>query len=456
MVVDDVPEHAQAITDCIQSLGASCATVIYTAEHDPPPSLFRGARVVFMDLQLVNKAAGDFNMHFAVIQQILTKSIKQSGGTFLLVLWTDEPSRVNELKTYLQKNMYERNPHARPVDICALSKTDFMTGDPNAPKALATELQKLIAKTPSISALMNWESEIVVAADKVLNSIVDLGDSDGTGLGTLLKHIAIETTGNEIATSSPRTALHQAFLPLLSDQIVFDTEPQAESLDPWNNAYDGAAEKLDRLERAKAAKLNTRLHLRSMQNNRDVKSISWGAICRLEDNFPWSDFDVDNEADFIKNYVEKKISLDWMKKTDPINGKKTCNHASDSAIYAQIKILQIRIDAACDFAQFTGGPIPYVLAAFIPANPAAEGRALKLRDNATAWLSPVLDVPNLCEEPESARGNLLVIHRFTRNRGIKQAEKLQVVACMKEQLLSQLIASISYHGSRLGITRIDG
>lgn len=452
VIIDDDLDHAKSIAECIQGLGSSCATVIHTTESDPPKELFLGVRVIFMDLQLINKSLGNFNSHYGEIQRILTHVVNPSGGPFLLVLWTDRPEKAEGLEEYLRSNMYARAPYAKPAKICALSKIKFMLGTPKAAENLKEALQKEIAESPSIAALMHWEAEIALAADRVLTGIVDISKDRDSDLGSVLKLLANETTGTGAAASSPRRALHQAFLPLLSDQINFAAEMPDSSPTFWSKAYADAPSQA--ASRSQAATLNTRLHLRTAGNDKSVSPLSWGAICELETDFAWEDFGVEARDHlncgevFISDYVTKKVSLNWMapKSTEVVYGPQPEK-------YPGMRILQIRIDAACDYAQYSGGPIPYVLATFIPVSPpGANGneKATKLVSGATAWLSPVLNLPGL------GLGYLLVDPRFSRVKGKNQAGLFKAIAYIKEQLLAQLIISIANHGARPGITRIVG
>lgn len=433
VVVDDNGLHLDAIASAVQMLGSACARVLYDIENDVPVEPFRGARVIFIDLQLQDRAlTTDFNRHFAEIQRILAKVINPDGGPYLLIVWTDNPTRVTELEIYLER-FFSENPHTRPAALVPLSKTDFIELDTGKLLGSNGELRTAILErlngNPAMAALVQWEVDVLEGASRVLADIVGLASgpaADPAALPTLLRRIANEAVGATNADSDPRYAVHAALLPLLQDHLQ-NTVIELPPGNAWENAFEGAPEILPNLTKDQVSVLNTKLHITQPSTSVAVVGTSWGAICELEDAFAWSEFGYSSVDDYLDKAVGKGIR-------NPLNGYR-----------ANIKIVQVRIGAACDYAQKPDGPIPYVLAAFVPER--SEAKPHSLYENSTGWLSPTLKIGNM------GAGQLFVDPRFTRVRGDTVAEAFVALGRMKEQLLLELIAAVSHHASRPGIVR---
>lgn len=113
----------------------------------------------------------------------------------------------------------------------------------------------------------------------------------------------------------------------------------------------------------------------------------------------------------------------------------------------------VYVGASCDYAQKTDGPIPYVVAAFVPM-PRHAGRISvgghKLAEGSHCWISPLIDLEGF------GIGHLVADPRFTRTRGQDRACQFRAVNRIREQLLMQLISSVARHGDRPGIVSVDG
>lgn len=450
IVVDDDPIHAKAIAACVQELGSVCATVVYSVETDVPPHVFSGARVIFMDLQLQDRTYGDFARHYSEIQRILSNVINPDGGPYMLVLWTDAPERAGELEAYLEQNLFVRSPHTRPLTLLPLSKTDyidFSTGEPSDSIALGKKIRADISSVPSMAALLQWEADVLTATNGVLQNVmsaaVDTGGRRLDALPSVLHRIATDVAGVVQAEADPEAAVHMALLPLLQDQLQYAASKNVPN-EVWMRAFEGAAGPLSILSRASAAKLNSSLHLKLAERG-EIKPVSWGALSGLEDNFPWRDFGLSDAQSYVDDVVIPGVQTKWQfVETDLQTGKLQPGNLR------RIRLGQIRIGAACDFAQKSDGPVPFVLTAFIPVREDHPTKRVELMQRSTAWLSPLLDVGSW------GRGHLFVEPRFLRIRGASQMADLRAFGRLREQLLIELISGISHHSSRPGITQFVG
>lgn len=442
VVVDDSPQHARAIAAGIQELGSACATVIYSVEEDVPAEPFAGARVIFMDLQLLDRSLGDFARHYAEIQRILSAVINPSGGPFLLVLWTDAPDKATELEEYLQANLFTSAPHTRPIALLPLSKADYIDGSGNPTDALAlrTKISESVGGYPAMAALLQWEFDVLASTSGVLGSLLsaatnDTGEAD---LSTLLKRVATEAVGGKHVAADPKMAVHQALLPLLQDRLQHGVGT-AEASATWGHSFDGALDPLPELSRANAAGLNSHIHL---QVSGEFTTTDWGTISALPRTFAWRDFGMKSAAAFVDDVLKKAVATKWDQVESDV--------ASTAKPGRTVRLGQIRIGAACDFAQKKDGPVPFAIVAFVPVRVDSPSKSVELMSSSHAWLSPLMDLP------EWGQGHLFVDPRFVASRGARQLARLSPLVRIREQLLLQLISSISHYSARPGITRFIG
>lgn len=520
VVLDDQPTHLEAISRTITALGSSCVCLTYSDTEDPPVEPFARARVIFMDLQLLDRQiTSDMNRHFAEIQRLLTKLINPDGGPFLLIVWTDKPNQVSVLGEYLEQNLYTRHPHTRPVQLLSMSKSEFInlgSGTEKDPKALRTHILQAVESVPALAALLRWEIEIIEASDRVVGDVLQLAATEpGAGatpdLGAALRRLAIAAVGEPNVRKDARAAIHSALLPLLEDHVQYrsvmearaadgardtptpapdapepttsadrtgpieggepdlpatsstDTDeltgkgtgspptngepallndPDApvdsrggEYKDVWDAALAGP-DRLPDLSRAQAADLNAHLHLGGAGPN--LIATMWGAICELEDDVDWTGELGIESGEAFTNHILGALK-------DP---KKATKPSSQ-----EVRPLQIRIGASCDYAQKTDGPIPYVVAAFVPMPQHAGTISVgghNLADGSHCWISPLIDLEGF------GIGHLVADPRFTRTRGQDRAGRFRAVNRIREQLLMQLISTVARHGDRPGIVSVHG
>ena len=203
VVLDDKPKHLLAIEKTIRELGSSCVCLTYDPKVDPPALPFSRARVIFMDLQLLNDQFNtDFKQHYAEIQRILTSVIKPDAGPYLLVIWTAKHDRVAELEEYLKKNLFSKLPHTRPVKLLGMAKEQFInlsTGEAKDPEAMRDYIAEQLKSVPALAALLEWENEIIAASDRVVADVLRLASTapvvDQPDVGVALRRLAIAAVG---------------------------------------------------------------------------------------------------------------------------------------------------------------------------------------------------------------------------------------------------------------------
>ncbi len=436
VVVDDNETHLGAIVEVIRSLGSECTPVLFKAENDLDPRSFRGVRCLFMDLQLVeNTVATEYARHFANIQTILEDCISASGGPFLLMLWTQQPDRAKELGSYLVENIPDTSRHCLPVAVIPLDKREFIdvaSGALNAGELLRESVVEGLSGNPGLAAFMEWELGVLECSGQVLGDLFGFievavwGNTLNSGLASLFKGLCDAAVGRNNAARDPQGALSLALLPLLSDRLY--GRSLGEPSNSFADAYALGGKSATKLAVQEIAKLNTRLHF-AAPDLPDFVPSDWGVLSGLQPRFPWRRHGLDGKQYFFRDGLGLKSGYYGFK---------------DDHDFAPFKVYQLRVGAACDFAQRTDGPIPFVLAGVVP-DPTGKVPD-KAPRNASNWVSPLISLGgDLCR--------LMVNPRLQYSLSTASAANLRPDLRMRESMLIELVSAIGHHGSRPGIMR---
>jgi hypothetical protein len=326
----------------------------------------------------------------------------------MLIVWTAYPQHCEDLKQFLN----DRLTTARPIAVLGLEKEKFLNVNSGAitnAAGLRTELVNRITSIPQLSVLLEWETDVLLAAGKTLGSLLTLIPTDkrntesySSELDNLLSRLACAAVGPDNVEKDPRAALVQALLPILADRIV--NRWSFDGLEVWKLAITKHGNQTQRggVDSDKGH-LNRMMHLAPVGKETFGPS-DWGSIV----TFPYSFEDTAMTEHFgmtVKELFEEfKVKEGDRAKCTPV---------------------LIRVGAVCDFAQKHAGPIPYLFGIEVPQNIKQD----KL--SPAIWKSPL----------------------FTDDSST--VYKLQVHIRFREQILMELIAAQAGYISRPGIIRFD-
>ena len=441
VVVDDKEEHLLAIVKAFQYLGSPCLGVHYNQESGVDPIHFRGVRCLFMDLHLINShASSDYKSQFSSIASILEDSISMAGGPYVLVLWTEQSHVCDELRAYLDKSIDPAKPYVRPLAVLSLAKEAFITpadgGIIDSSKLQAAVLDSITAN-PQLAALLGWEVDVLSAAGDTLASLLNLIEVEQrktenfpTAVDTILSRLARETVGKPNVEVNQRTAIYSALAPILTDRILNQDVPE-ETQALWKKAVTRHNDKdLEAASPKEAGELNRILHL-AVPGSETLRPTDWGAVVTWP--FDWSDEGVQQFTGLtIKQMLCEEFRL-------------------RSSALEQCKPVLVRIGAACDYAQDNRGPISYLFGLEVPRSAERQldssKNPIKLSD--AIWQSPIFMTPGSQED------SVLYVHfRFPLTFLKDACVNWEVSYRLREQLLMQLITSVSGYVSRPGIVRL--
>lgn len=440
VAVDDRKEHLDAIIECFQHIGSPCIGIHFKDDDEFDRKYFRGVRCLFLDLHLVSGQMGtDHKADFGRIQTILEDNINENGGPFVLVLWTAHPYLKDDLIAYLEKNIDPKLPHAQPLAVLGLAKSDYIqdldAGGVSNPDSLRVAVENVVMSNPQLAALLSWETDVLAAASETLASLLKLVPKNKRTSGeypvfidTVLSRLVRETVGRSHVDVNPRTAISMGLAPILSDRIL--NQSDSETKDIWSKAITRYNDdKLGDASPEEAGEINRMLHL-ALPGSETILSDDWGVVVE----WPYQL----NDAEFkrLTGLTKKQILCEEFKLRS--KAMKNC------------KLVLIRVGAACDYAQNHSGPVMFLLGVEIPENAERQqinGCPAKCTD--AIWKSPVFLMPG-----KKQAFRLYVHIRFPQTCLTEACCKWKVRYRLREQLLMQLINTSSNYNARPGIVQL--
>lgn len=441
VVVDDKKPHLDSILLAFQQLGTPCMGLHFKADAALDKNHFRGVRCLFLDLHLIDGQAGSDNKrHYAVIASILEDNIHQTGGPFVLVVWTEHPQLSDELRDYLDAGLDANKPHARPLAVLCLAKDKFInteTGVPTKPEDLKAAVAEAVASTPQLGALLSWETEVMAAAGDTLASLLGLvppGERTSknfpSAVDTILSRLARETVGSSHVELDHRAALTQSLAPILTDRIM-NQAVQVETKELWKKAVTRYEDRtLGAATPAQAGEVNRMLHL-AVSPAESITPVDWGAVVE------WP-FGAGEEMCLKKTGIKTKQMY--------------CNEFKlASKSIEKCRPVLVRIGAACDYAQNRHGLITYLLGVEVPegAEWQVDGKGNRIGLPNSIWTSPVFAVPGTADP-----FRLYVHFRFPFTQVPDECKDWGVRYRLREQLLMHLISTESSYVARPGIVQL--
>lgn len=424
IAIDDEEDELAKIVASLRELGLACISYNYPDEMPPEPNDVSGIRVLFLDINLIGGASPDqdanvFNAPISLIERLVT----DSNGPYALITWSSTELHGRLMERIEQtESLKNRQPfYARP-----LSKEDY-SGD--AAK-LKDEVEKIFSENSSFGALLDWERRVSRAGETVLAEIHRIseefdGESASEKMDRMLSKLAVDAFGRSHVEHHRFEAVNEALLPILSDalQTHFFAEPDGGIWEQAITKYGEAAG----LQQTTVSKLNTSVVLETAG---DIKPYRRGAILKLPDD--WSK---DEEFERLFGAKPSRVRGEILKLDEP-----------KSPIW-----VLLQAQAACDFAQGRLGPIPYLLAAIVPADHERKKNSdgVELPLPATIWRSPRLaSAGGFCDTDFS----LEVIHGIACQLTRKMLEEngFEVIGRLKDQVVGSIAYEYHSHGSRPG------
>ena len=348
IIVDDNPEDIKRLSNIFYSHGIGCRTIECDGFNmlDEP---LKGIKIAFVDMNFSNTGA-DTAM-FATLCQVLSATISQENGPFILVFWTTHTKDIETFKEYVNRDdTYKTLPN--PVSIVPLDKSQFET---DAAVNLDETLNRICSE-PIANCLFSMGEELQSAAEECLFNIVSLikrEDSWGDNtaytekIRDLFSKIAIQTAGLENGIKMPDVAIKESLGPVFMYNLLNNDSKVWES---FLGLCIEDKEKYSKCSFAEyAPQLNTYYHI-----DQNVADAETRGVVRL----------IDCDDEYFKNKIGQ-TKADWV-----VNVLfKGNNPFSDD-----YKIVAIEYSAACDFAQNKNRLRRYIMGVLCSKNDFVKAR----------------------------------------------------------------------------------
>lgn len=394
LAIDDESKQLEVIQNAFFNCGVPCLPIQYKYELGENNSGIDHIdlenyqpRVVVSDLNLRNGSLGNPMDLVTPIYRLLEKlAIK---GPYMLVFWSGVTEEVEKVMELLQERFH--NQVTLPISYCTISKNTYLN---EKPELLKEKVAQLIAQSPLLNAILDWESRIVESAKQTTNSLFDLTKPDSldptigyqsqhtSEMQKVLAKIGNETVGVLNAKESPELALDLGLAPVLNDQL--NTISSITNRDFWSSAVPSIGEKLD-LQPTLSTKLNTFYHIEKVES--EYPKSCRGVFLKL--NIPSSE---------NKDKIEKINARLGLSLQDIINEEFLLNlgkEAQNSKFVDGTQLGFIEISAECDQAQKKTKLHRYVLAALTPLEREVNNKSVKLYGKNKKAHNGIYRVPNI-------------------------------------------------------------
>lgn len=412
VLIDDKRHHLHGLAHALSRLDSACLP-FHFQDQGPTKRQLRNARVVFCDLHLLSDAmTGDSKTQLGVIVGMLAEGLEVNHGPYVLVIWTENPDKVEGLREYLD----ELDPGQRPLDFVCLDKNRFINtndGELIAEDDLIAEIQKSLGSWAGVTALLWWESAVADAASDLAR---DLWAASGTdvgarpeGLRQTFAKLAKGASGDQRAREQPGMAVNEALVPMLSDRVERTMFPP--------EIWEPAVEFDDQSHAVPTALLNTLVHLDFIHGLSPFQRGSATELKPGEQREEWFKANFGHsDAEIIEAFGFK--------------GQRLTDAANDASWH----LVQIR--AACDEAQGKPGLLPFVLCAVLSTKSNDLPRP-------SAWISRDFLFGDRC-------ARICVHANFVRGLSATEVQDFDPKFRLRSSLLESLTIAVHSHASRPG------
>lgn len=423
VAIDDEDGHLKAINRAATRAGFGCIPLLYPNETDAEnlkALALDGAhiRIIISDLHLdTTSQTRGAHASFGIIAGLIHQMSLPKWTPYVLVIWTQHPPDVAGLAEYLQDRL---QTDQLPSLLFSLNKGDYNIpdGEPNHEK-LWQDLRDKITSSRSLNVLLQWEKEIIQAADNVVRRLLEVARAGNPKLipfddelDRVLSSIAQTATSIAFAASEPRAAANGGLLPLLIDEMEH-LSFEAEDTGRWTTALANAVAKKDISPSAKEiAVLNDALHI---SKDGVATGSDRGAVIPEWHSVEW---------------ILENLGLDIKARFDVFGLTKWPDNFA---------IMYVQIEGLCDSTQQKPGVVPFALACEVPGD-----AVLQPKKAASIHASPTY------LGHKDAERKLIVNLRyfFTVERSV--AKKLKAEFRLRESMINKWAFAWANHANRPG------
>lgn len=346
IIVDDVEEDLQKLSDVFHKYGIGCKTFRYDGFNFPDTPL-KGVRFAFFDIHLAQSPEN--KTIFSTLKDAISKYISKENGKYVLMFWSNRTELVQDFIEFINRTDDEFKAKLKPITLEILDKNEFINPDSDLETKLNTILSNDI-----VECLIKFDEAVLLAATQTLDNILSIipftdqwGKTDqfSSDCKAVFSKIAEVSYGFTQAKKNPDAAIKEAITPVFESILKQNNNScWKKFLTPLRDARNSSELKFPMS--VSTAKLNSIFHIDNYNIGHRDKT-ERGALCLIEKD----------KVDEVFNNIIRMKFLDWFSLTFP---------GLNKADRKLSKVIAIEISAACDYAQAKKRTNKYVLGAIIP------------------------------------------------------------------------------------------
>ena len=420
IIVDDVPDDVDRITNIFNEHGIGCRGFVYDSVDliDEP---LKNVKLAFFDICL--STTGNDIEQFTILCEAIKSYVSCENRDFVLAFWTSKPQMIEDLKKYINEREILDMP--KPIAIKAIDKHQFI--------GHADRLQQTLSdlmEDPIVRCLFSFESELKSAANQSLRDVLQLiefpdawGDSALyiENIKQVFAKVAIETVGKLRGRKTPDLAIKEAFAPLFTHYLCQNNSSV------WADLFgeQDIAEIKNFPNDTIVAQLNSLFHVDLSANEVNSR----GSIRKIE-----------REDESFNNIFKDQIGYapnDWISSV-LLNG----NNIEDKVI----EMIALEYSAACDYSNAKERTHRYMLGAIISEENIRKKIKNKLSNAVFMLPFKFMYRGQVC--------TILLHFNFSINEEESSPNKIlgERLFSLKSEVMNMICDSHANHISRIGIT----
>lgn len=420
IIVDDVPDDVDRITNIFNEHGIGCRGFVYDSVDliDEP---LKNVKLAFFDICL--STTGNDIEQFTILCEAIKSYVSCENRDFVLAFWTSKPQMIEDLKKYINEREILDMP--KPIAIKAIDKHQFI--------GHADRLQQTLSdlmEDPIVRCLFSFESELKSAANQSLRDVLQLiefpdawGDSALyiENIKQVFAKVAIETFGKLRGSKTPDLAIKEAFAPLFTHYLCQNNSSV------WADLFgeQDIAEIKNFPNDTIVAQLNSLFHVDLSANEVNSR----GSIRKIE-----------REDESFNNIFKDQIGYapnDWISSV-LLNG----NNIEDKVI----EMIALEYSAACDYSNAKERTHRYMLGAIISEENIRKKIKNKLSNAVFILPFKFMYRGQVC--------TILLHFNFSINEEESSPNKIlgERLFSLKSEVMNMICDSHANHISRIGIT----
>lgn len=444
VALDNNQDDLDAIVRALGRAGYSAIPYLFDLADFVPPITqpCAGLRLVFSDIHLTPTSSINGVDHAATIGNFLKQIVP--GGPYGVIFWSkheaDETKIVSELISRSQDIGFNL-----PVFFGFMDKNKVGIGQSDTEinyELLRDLIREQVAKSQSLSVVMDWEERILSAATQASNSLFQViagaQEIDKSQISEewlhLLSFLSQEAVGKSAAISNASSALDNALLPVLEDQLRIQISNTLEADNPIGKNLESSGDaKLKLSSSISRASLNSFYLVEDFEDGKTLPYNFRGVISKLNgetESFTLTHFG----AEWIEILYSEFI----------FDGEKAVR---DKQLAERARPCLISLSAECDEVQ---GKIPshrYLLG--VVFDPADLKNFLRSGRLARAALQNI----GLVRIGGLEQCVLVSCRRFTSEHSVSFSFPVSPVARLRRNTLEEIIHHYTTHARRPGVMR---